>query len=32
VRRHVSAVLGKLGVSSREEAVQLMDRAGQPQH
>jgi DNA-binding NarL/FixJ family response regulator len=28
VRRHVSAILGKLGVSSREEAVRLIEGAG----
>jgi DNA-binding NarL/FixJ family response regulator len=28
VRRHVSAILHKLGVSSREEAVRLVERAG----
>jgi two-component system nitrate/nitrite response regulator NarL len=30
VRRHVSAILRKLGVTSREEAVRLMEGAGQP--
>jgi DNA-binding NarL/FixJ family response regulator len=29
VRRHVSAILRKLGVSSREEAVRLVEAAGQ---
>jgi DNA-binding NarL/FixJ family response regulator len=29
VRRHVSAVLGKLGVSSREDAIRLVQRAGE---
>jgi DNA-binding NarL/FixJ family response regulator len=29
VRRHVSAILQKLGASSREEAVRLVDRSGQ---
>jgi DNA-binding NarL/FixJ family response regulator len=28
VRRHVSAILNKLGVSSREEAVRLVERTG----
>jgi DNA-binding NarL/FixJ family response regulator len=30
VRRHVSAILRKLGVSSREEAVRLVEDAGRP--
>jgi DNA-binding NarL/FixJ family response regulator len=31
VRRHVSSALGKLGVSSRREAVDLLERTEQPE-